>query len=188
MNNFARFCLICVVLCIFLSGCAINMGQMVSKRLDPEMLNYKLGTPTIDLSVDSKCPETKSVRVVNGDSRTDEYCIYNELGKCKWYIIPRDFMNDIVKYIENRLSAGNIKIGSGSDIIVSLKELKLQANFFTFGSICKIKVQIFETNYTQTYVGESGGPLSDYAAAYAIHLAVENFFKDSVFQSYLKCH
>ena len=55
MKNFARFCLICVVLCIFLSGCAANARQMVSNRLDPEMLNSKLETQTIDLSVDSKC-------------------------------------------------------------------------------------------------------------------------------------
>ncbi len=188
MNNFARFFSICVVLSIFLSGCATNASQMVSKRLDPEMLNRKLGTQTIDLSIDSKCPETKSVRVVNGESRTDEYCIDHVMGGCWWYVIPRDFTNDIVKYIDNRLSAGNIKIGSGSDIIVSLEELQSQEGVWTFGSICKIKVKIFETNYTQTYVGESGGPLGDYAAAYAIHLAVENFFKDPVVQSYLKCH
>ena len=110
------------------------------------------------------------------------------MGGCRLHIIPRDFTNDIVKYIENRLSASNIKVGSGGDIIVSLEELKSQEGVWTWASICKIKVQILETNYTQTYVGESGSALGDYAAAYAIHLAVENFFKDPIFQSYLKCH
>ena len=188
MKNFAYYCLIYVVFCVVLSGCgAINARQMVSERLDPEELNSKLETQTKDLSVDSKCKELRSLKVVNGESRTDEYCIDNAMGGCRWYIIPRDFTNEIVKYIENRLSASNIKIGSGSDIIVFLEELKSQEGFWTFGSICKIKVQIVELNYTQTYIGESGGPLGDYAAAYAIHLAVENFLQDPVFQSYLKC-
>ena len=70
MNDFVRFCLICGALCIFLSGCATtNASQMVSNRLDPEMLNSKLETQTIDLSVDSKCQETKSVRVVSIQER-----------------------------------------------------------------------------------------------------------------------
>jgi hypothetical protein len=188
MKNFARYCLICIVLGILFSGCAsTNVSQMVNRRLDPEMLNSKLDTQTIDLSIGSKCQETKSVKIANGESRTDEYCIDHLNGGCRWYIIPKDFTNDIVRYIENRLSAGNIKVGSGSDIIVSLEELKSQEGFWTFGSSCKIKVQIPDINYTQTYVGESGGPLGDYAAAYAIHLAVENFLKDPVLQSYLKC-
>jgi hypothetical protein len=189
MKNFAHFCLICMVLCIvFLSGCAANASQMVSKRLDRENMNSKLGTQTMDLSVDVKCPETKSLRVVNGESRTDEYCINNAMGGCRWYIIPKDFTNEIVKYVEKRLSASNIKVGSGSDIIVSLEELKSQEGVWSFGSICKIKIQVLEINYTQTYVGESGSGLGDLAAAYAIHLAVDNFFKDPVFQRYLKCH
>ena len=99
---------------------------MVSRQLVPENMNSKLGTQTIDISVDGKCPETKSLRVVNGESRTDEYCINNVMGGCRWYIIPKDFTNEIVKYVENRLSASNIKVGSGSDIIVSLEELKSQ--------------------------------------------------------------
>jgi hypothetical protein len=161
---------------------------MVSNRLDLENMNSKLGTQTIDLSVDGKCPETKSVRLVNGESRSDEYCINNVMGGCRWYIIPKDFSNEIVKYVEKRLIASNIKVGLGSNIIFSLEELKSQEGVWSFGSICKIKVQIIDINYTQTYIGESGSGLGDYAAAYAIHLAVDNFFKDPVFKSYLKCH
>ncbi len=188
MKNFAHSCLISIVLCVVLSGCgAINGSKMISKRLDPQMLYSKLETQTVDLSLESKCEEIKSLKVVNGESRIDEYCIGNAMGRCRWYIIPREFTNEIVKYIENRLSESNINIGSGSDIIVSLEELKSQEGYWTFASTCKIKVQIFDINYTQTYIGESGGPLGDYAAAYAIHLAVENFIKDPVFQSYLKC-
>lgn len=187
MKNCGRFFLFCMVVCAVFTGCAPNISQMIHNRLDPPTLSTKLGTQTIDLSVDSKCQETKSLRVVNGESRTDEYCINKFIG-CRWHIIPKDFTNEIVTYVEKRLSASNIKVGSGSDIIVSLDELKSQEGAWTFGSICKIKVQISDINYTQTYLAESGGPLGDYAAAYAIHLAVDNFFKDPVFQNYLKCH
>jgi len=188
MRNFARFCFICVVSCIFLSGCGpTRVDKMVARRLDPKMLDKKLGTQTIDLSVDSQCSEAKSVRVVNGELSTEQYCINNAMGGCRWYIIPKDLTNDIVKYIGDRLSASKINVGSGGEIIVSLEELKSQEGVWTFGSVCRIKVQISEINYTQTYIGESGGGLGDYAAAYAIHLAVENFFKDPVFQRYVKC-
>ncbi len=142
----------------------------------------------MDLSVDGRCPETKSLRVVNGETRTEEYCIDKAMGGCRWYVIPKDFTNEITKYVENRLSASRIKVGSGSDIVVSLEELQSQEGVWSFGSICKIKIHIPEIHYTQTYVGESGSGLGDLAAAYAIHLAVDNFFKDPVFQNYLKCH
>ena len=112
----------------------------------------------------------------------------NSMGGCRWYVIPKDFTNDIVKYIENRLRENNIKVGSGSDIIVSLEEIKSQEGVWTFGSDSKLKINVPEINYTQIYIGESGSPLGDYAAAYAIHLAVENFFKDPVIQGYLKCY
>ena len=149
-------------------------------------MHSKLETKKSDLSADSKCSDTKSLKVVNGELKTDKYCIDEFMG-CRFFIIPKDFTNDIVKYIEERLAESNIKVGSGSSIIVSIEELKSQEGFWTFGSSCEIKVNIPEIDYTQTYVGESGGPLGDYAAAYAIHLAVENFFKDPVFQNYLKC-
>jgi hypothetical protein len=188
MKNFSLFYFICMASCVFLvSGCSINASQMVSKRLDIENMNSKLETQTMDLSVDGKCPGTKSLQVVNGESRTDEYCINYVMGGCRWYILPKDFTNEVVTYVQKRLNASNIKVGSGSDIIVSLEELKSQEGFWSFGSLCKIKIQITDINYTQTYVGESGSGLGDLAAAYAIHLAVDNFFKDPVFQNYLKC-
>lgn len=186
MKNLGRPCLICVALCIFVSGCSSNARKMISRRLDPKMLNRKLETQTIDLSANSTPTEMKSVRVVNGESRTDKYCINRSMGGCRWYIVPKDFMNDVVEYIDNRLSAGGVTIGSGGDIVVSLEELKSQEGVWTFGSGCKIKVQIPEINYTHTYAGESGGGLGDYAAAYAIHLAVDGFLKDPVVQDYLK--
>jgi hypothetical protein len=187
MKNLVHFFLICLILCFVLSGCASNVNKMISKRLDPELMRSKLETKKTDLSADSKCSDTKSFRVVNGELKTGKYCIDEFMG-CRMSIIPKDFTNDIVKYIEKRLVESNIRVGSGSDIIISLEELKSQEGFWTFGSSCKIKVNIPEIDYTQNYVGESGGPLGDYAAAYAIHLAVENFFKDPVFQNYLKCH
>ena len=189
MKKFNFFYLVCVALCIVSSGCgAMNFNQMISKRLDTEMLHSKLETQKTDLSVDSKCPDTRSLGVVNGESNTDQYCINNSMGGCRWYVIPKDFTNDIVKYIENRLRENNIKVGSGSDIIVSLEELKSQEGVWTFGSDSKLKINVPEINYTRTYTGESGSPLGDYAAAYAIHLSVENFFKDPVIQGYLKCY
>ena len=186
MKNLLNFFTICLTSCILLSGCASNVNKIISKRLDTELMHSKLETKKTDLSADSKCSVAKSLNVINGESRTDKYCIDEFMG-CRMHIIPKDFTNEIVTYIEKRLAESNIRVGSSNDIIVSLEELKSQEGVWTFGSSCKIKVNIPEINYTQTYIGESGSPLGDYAAAYAIHLAVENFFKDTVFQNYLKC-
>jgi hypothetical protein len=179
---------VCIILSLFLIGCSMNANRMVSRRLDSGDLNNRLGTQTIDLSVGGECPGIKSLGVTNGEARTDNYCINEVMGGCRWYIIPRDFTNDIVKYIENRLTESKIKLGSDNMIIVSLEELKSQEGVWTFGSSCKIRIQIPEINYSQAFVGESGGALGDLAAAYAIHIAVDNFFKDPVFQNFIKCH
>jgi heme O synthase-like polyprenyltransferase len=43
MKKFNFSYLVCVALCIVLSGCgAMNFNQMISKRLDTEMLHSKL--------------------------------------------------------------------------------------------------------------------------------------------------
>lgn len=188
MRILACIRIVCIILSIFLIGCSMNANRMVSKRLDSGDLNGRLGTQTIDLSVGAECPGTKSLRVVSGETRTDNYCINEVMGGCRWYIIPKEFTDDIVKYIENRLTESRIKLGSDNMIIVSLEELKSQEGVWTFGSSCKIRIQIPEINYSQAYVGESGGALGDLAAAYAIHIAVDNFFKDPVFQNFINCH
>jgi len=188
MKISVRFCNICISFCIvFLSGCSMNLGPMVSNRLDREVMNNKLETKTIDLSDGSKCSDVKNVRLINGESRTDEYCINYSMGGCRFYVTPKDFAYEIISYLDKMLNASNIKVGSGSDIIVSIEDLKSQEGVWSFGSSCKIQIQIPEINYTQTYIGESGSGLGDLAAAYAIHLAVDNFFKDPVFQRYVKC-
>ncbi len=186
MRRIACFCLVCIALPIFLTSCATNAKRLVSRRLDPTDLAGRLGTRAMDLSIGAECPGTKSLRVVNGETRTDRYCIDQAMG-CRWYIIPKDFTNEIVAYIEKRLTESKIKAGSDNTIIVSLVELKSQEGVWSFGSSCKIKIQIPEINYAQTYAGESGSGLGDLAAAYAIHLAVDNFLKDPVFQNYVKC-
>ena len=98
-------------------------------------------------------------------------------------------MDDVVKYMETKLTASNIKVREGFDneIIIFLEEIKSQEGAWSFGSLCKIKVQIPEINYANTYVGESGSGLGDLATAYAIHLSIDNFFKDPVFQNYVRC-
>ncbi|MGA2228790.1 MAG: hypothetical protein ABSH41_30510 [Syntrophobacteraceae bacterium] len=189
MKNVGAFCILCVVLPVFLSGCAINVTSRVATRLDLADMNTRLETGPTDLSVGGECPGTKSLKIVNGEMRTDKYCIDQALGGCRLYIIPKDFTDHVVKYMEDKLRASNIKVHEGLDneIIISLEEIKSQEGLWSFGSFCKIKVQIPEINYTNTYVGESGSGIADLAAAYAIHLSIDNFFKDPVFQSYVRC-
>ena len=167
----------------------MNVTSRVATRLDLSDMNTRLETGPIDLSVGGECPGTKSLKIVNGETRTDKYCIDQALGSCRFYIIPKDFTDHVVRYMKDKLRASNIKVSEGlnNEIIISLEEIKSQEGVWSFGSFCKIKVQIPEINYTNTYVGESGSAIADLAAAYAIHLSIDNLFKDPVFQSYVRC-
>lgn len=175
-----------IVLFSLLFGCAINVTDRVNNQLDLKNLNEKLETRITDLSVDSRCPGTRSLKVINAETRTEKYCVNGS----KWYIIPKDMTDYVVKYIENRLRESNIKAGEefNNEILVSLEEIKVIEGIWSFGSSSKIKIQIPDINYMQTYVGESGSGLGFHAVAYVIHLSVDKFIKDPVFQNYVKCH
>ena len=87
------------------------------------------------------------------------------------------------------LIASNIKVSESVDnkIIVSFEEINLTEGW-SFGATCKIRISIPDINYTQIYVGESGSGVVNHAMAYAIHLSIDNFLKDPVFQNYVRCH
>jgi len=151
---------IAIVVSSLLFGCSINVTQRVSNQLDLKNLNQRLETRISDLSVDSRCPGTKSLKVINAEIRTEKYCVNDAMG-CKWYIIPKDMTDYIVEYIENKFKECNITVGEEFDnkILVSLDEMKAIEGVWSFGSSSKIRIQIPDINYTQTYVGESGSGL-----------------------------
>lgn len=186
--NFRGFGIACIVLSIFFFGCSINVTHRVDNLLDVKRLNQKMGSQIIDLSVDGRCPGTKSLKVVNAETRTDKYCINDAMG-CRWYIIPKDMADYVVKHIENKFIESDLKTGKQfeHEILVSLEEIKAIEGVWSFGSLSKIRIQIPDIHYTQTYIGESGSGLGFHAVAYAIHLSVDNFLKDPVFQNYVKC-
>ncbi len=177
-----------IVSCVsLLQGCATNAQGMISKRLDIDTMNSKLGTKTDNLADGGMCPGTKSLIIVNTQDRKDQYCINEVLGGCRWYIIPKEFNEEVVSYIGKRLVASNVTVGAGSNLAVSLEKLKSQEGVWSFGSNAELKIHLPDINYTKTYVAENGSGLGDLAAAYAIHLAIDDFFKDPVFQNYLRC-
>ena len=189
MNNFRGSGIVPIVLFCFLFGCAINVTHRVRDKLDLKNLNSKLETQTIDLSADGKCPGTRPLKVVNAEKRTDKLCV-NDAMNCKWYVIPKDMTDAVVKHLENRLIESNLKVGEDYDnkILVSLEEIKAIEGVWSFGSSSKIKIQIPDIDYARTYTGESGSGLGFHAVAYAIHLSIDNFITDPVFQDYVKCH
>ena len=188
MKNFRGFAVVSIILSCFLFGCAINVTHRVRDKLDLKNLNSKLETQTIDLSADGKCSGTRPLKVVNAETRTDKLRV-NDAMNCKWYVIPKDMTDAVVKHLEKRLIESNLKVGEDYDnkILVSLEEIKAIEGVWSFGSSAKLKIQIPDIPYTQTYAGESGSGLGFHAVAYAIHLSIDNFLKDPVFQDYVKC-
>jgi len=183
MRRVIGFCIIYTITHLLL-GCATNIDKRVAKSLDPEFVNSKLETRATDLSVDGECPGTKSLKIVNGETRGEKY----STGDFRFYIVPKELTDYIAKDIESTLIASNIKVSEsiGNKIIVFFEEMKLTEGW-SFGATCKIRINIPDINYTNIYVGESGSGVVNHAMAYAIHLAVESFLKDPVFKSYVRC-
>ena len=188
MLNLRSIGIVGLVLSSFLFGCAINVTNRVNNQLDLQSLNQRLETQPTDLTANGKCPGTKSLKIINAETRTGKYCVNEAMG-CKWYIIPKDMIDDVVKHIENKLRESKIKTGNefGNEILISLENIKTIEGVWSFGSTAKIKIHIPDIDYTKTYVGESGSGLGFHALAYAIHLSIDSFIKDPAFQNYIKC-
>lgn len=197
--------IIWIVLGILLIGCARNLNEYhgrafkgVDNVLNSENLNAYLKTQKIDLSVNGKCPGTLPLNVINAETRNERHEVLSEFGY-RHYIIPNEFTDSIVRYIEEMLLESKLAIDEelGRKIYVSINEVKLEFGktyyygiglYHTFEAHANLKIDIQEINYSQIYSGKEGGATPGNAAAYAIHYAVIDFLHDPVFQKHIKCH
>lgn len=172
------------ILVLFMSSCCVgNMDPLVKAVLDPAFIQGKLGTEQIDFPSDGQCPGLKSLKVVNDEKNEQrqkiDYCVY---------IIPKGLSELAVEYIETNLREGGVVIDEASEnrILVSLEETLFEGTF-SWAVTVKLKITIPEIDYSQVYKGYEGSGSGNHATAYAIHLAMLEFFRDPVFQKYLQC-
>ena len=184
-----------VACCVFLSGilasCAsINLNPHVAHLMNAEYLNNSFQTKPINLAAAGQCPGTLALKVVNKETRKDRYIIYDSMGR-KFYIIPDEFMQYVVKYMEEKLRESKLAVDEvgGKEIYVSIENMREEnaAGGWSLWAWAKLKITLPEINYTQIYSGNEGSGLGQNAVAYAVHFAVQNFLEDPVVQKYFQC-
>jgi hypothetical protein len=182
-----------VACCLFLSGilsaCAVNLNTYMPDSLTAEYLNNSFQTKPIDLAAAGQCPGTLALKVVNKETRKDRYMLYDD-GLKKYYIIPDEFTQFIVKYMEEKLRESGLTVDDvgGKEIYVSIKEIQVQlVPFGGVWALTNLKITIPEINYTRTYSGREGSGLAQNALANAVHFPIQDFLKDPVVQKYVQC-
>jgi hypothetical protein len=172
---------------LLVSGCAIDLNPRLTDLLEPDYLNKKLGTETIDLSIDGNCPGTQPLKFVNVEKNNERHVVYDDFG-ANSVITSQEFTNQTIKYTEKKVIESNLTIDnqSGKIINVSFGKIKVEG-FATFEANASMEFNIPEINYTKHFSAVEGSGLVDYAASYAVHLVVVEFLKDPVFQKYVQC-
>jgi hypothetical protein len=178
-----------IFLMLIISSCTrnVNVTKDINNKLSSEIINSKLEYQKIDLSLESKCSTTTPLNVINSETRQDKYIIF-ESGPMVCHIVPIEFIDNVVKYTNERLVESNLILTNnlGKKIYISLEEVKVEGGFVKYG-IVQLKIQIPEINYNRAYNGKDGSGMFDSAIAYATHHAVTAFINDPVFQKYVKC-
>lgn len=187
-NIFHIFCLL--LLTVIFSSCAHNFTSPAGEKLDTASLNESHNTEPINLAAEGKCPGTLPLNVINKESRTERYIIYDSMGR-KFYIIPNEFTDYVVDYMEAKLRESNLTVddAKGKEIHVSIEELseKDAAAGFSLWAWVKLKITIPEIGYSQVYSGDDGSFNGYNAVAYAVHHAVQKFLEDETVQEYIQC-
>ena len=187
---YKKFGIVIIIVCWALLGCAKNFNQFVDKKLNPDLLNQKLQIEIIDLSKNGQCPGTLRLRMVNIEKRTDKYKLRDHPSG-EWYVKPKGFTGRVAVYIEAKLVESKIEVDreKGKQILISMEDVKAEdaKGGWSVRAIAKFKLQIPEIEYVRIYGGDQQSPMGDYAFAYAVGNAVQQFLQDPVFQQYVQC-
>ncbi len=178
-----------VVLFMLVSCAGFNINRWIGPKLDPIYLADRTGTTKINLAENGQCPNvTLPVNPVNIETREDKFVVgYAGMG-VDHYLEPKEFIEKTVQYLEKKLIESNLKLDeqTGKKILVSLEDAKSSAEW-TFETTVKLKIELPEINYSQIYSGTEGSAVQQNATAYALHLSIQEFLSDPVFQNYVKC-
>jgi hypothetical protein len=191
MEKICKRCLsfwLVAVLLLFLAGCTMPVTKHISDKLDMEAINKNYGIKPIDLSSGSKCAGAPAVKIVNMESRTDDYPSFKN-PPYKGFISPKEMMDSVSLYLKNGFEKNGIKGDDQSTKVLQLKMIDLQsvAGVWSFGGSFKMELQIPEKNITKTYEATENAGNGFSAAAYAIHGACRKVIDDPVAREYILC-
>lgn len=173
--------------CVLVGCAATNMTGNINKNLNREFMASKLEITKIDLSAGSKCTGPAAINLINAETRMEQFQILDR-GNLVSYVVPSEFVGDLVRYTQERLVESNVGISRDSTKILNLTldDVRIEGSFAKF-AIVAFRVHIPEMNYSKAYRGKDGSSEGVRAVAYAAHQAVTALLMDPVFQQYARC-
>ena len=146
-----------VVMVFFLTNCGLapktfNMTSKISDRLDQDQdVIYKsFNVQPTDLSLRSKCKASPSVKIVNNETRTDDYAAF-KFSQQIGFINPKEMMDSVSLYLKKGFEKSHIKVDNHSTKVLKLKMVDLQsrAGVWTGGGYFKMELIIPEKNFSK---------------------------------------
>lgn len=179
---------IAVIVLLLLTGCTVHVTKNISDKLNLDELYSTYQVRSVDLSSRSKCKTPPSLKIVNIESRTEEYEAL-ENPPASGVINPKEMMDSVALYLKNGYEQSHIKVDDQSTKILQIKmiELKSIAGVWTFGSYFKIGLNIPETGFAKFYEARDNSGHGYAAAAYAIHKVTRQIIDDPEIQDYILC-
>jgi hypothetical protein len=172
-----------------LTGCTVRITKDISERLNTDELNKSFNVTPSDLSLKSKCQKKPTIKIVNTESRIEEYeAMINP--PITGVINPKEMMDAVVLYLGEGYKQSHISVDDKSTKLINIKmiDLKATAGVWTFGSHFKTELVIPETGLTKSYESNEGSMIAYTANAYAIHSAIRQIIDDPSIQNYILCN
>lgn len=179
--------MVAIVLFSF-TGCTMHVTKDISNKLDPDGLYKTFNVEPRDLSARSKCSAPPTVKIVNAETRTEDFeALQNP--PVSGFINPKEMVDRVCLYLKDGFERSRIKGDDQSNKVIQLKleDLKAIAGVWSFGSYFKIQLTIPETRLTKFYEARDNSGLGHTAAAYAIHGVTRQIIDDPEIQDYLLC-
>jgi len=189
-NVFTRCLWLWVVSFVFLllTGCTMHVTKHISNKLDLDPIYASYNVQPTDLSLHSKCNDPPSVKIVNSESRIEDYKAFIN-PPFTGFINPKEMMDSVSLYLKNGFEKSRIKVDDQSSKILQLKmeDLRSTAGVWSFGGYFKMELIIPEMNFSKFYEATDNAGNGFSASAYVIHGVTRQIIDDPVIQDYILC-
>jgi hypothetical protein len=138
-----------VIVLFFLTGCTYHITKDVSDKLNHDELYKSHNVHPKDLSLNSKCEKAPTIKIVNVESRIEDYFVLKN-SQQTGIINPKEMMDGVVLYLKKGFELSHIKVDDQSTKVLYLKmtDMKTIMGVFSVGSYFKVGLIIPETGVT----------------------------------------
>jgi len=171
------------------TGCSHHITNGITSRIIPEdIYNSDHKVQPKDLSTDSKCSTPPSIRIVNTDSRTEDFKCF-EIRSNSYFIKPYEIMESAASYLRAGYYKSGIKANDNSSKIIEMKltDIEYLSAVWSHGSKVRIEVSIPEAKLYKIYEARDYSQNLFTSIAESIHRITIQIIDDQAIQNYILC-